>query len=183
MPASRSASSRSRAVLVRLLDEVEQHDDVADDDADEADDPEEGHEAEGLVHDRQHRQRAAHAVGHGREHDERLDRVVELEDQREVDQAMEMEHDERHLREALVLLLVLAADLDAVAGGKRGGDRVDRRACGVQHLGRQMVGERERGDGDRADLVAPLDLRGASSCASRATWRSGTLCALLAEKT
>ena len=35
--------------MVRLLDEVEEHDDVADDDADQAGDAEEGHEAERLA--------------------------------------------------------------------------------------------------------------------------------------
>ncbi len=85
MPASSSASSQRLALLVRLLDEVEEHDDVAHDDADEADDAEERHEAEGLAHDAEGRERADDAVGNGREDEERLHRVPELEHQREVD--------------------------------------------------------------------------------------------------
>ena len=74
---------------VLLLDEVEEHDDVADDDADQADDAEEGHEAERRAHDVEAEQRPDHAERDRREDDQRLDGVAELEDQRQEDRATE----------------------------------------------------------------------------------------------
>ena len=51
MPASMTRLFEWLAFLVHFFDEVEEHDDVADDDADETGDSEECHEAERRAHD------------------------------------------------------------------------------------------------------------------------------------
>ena len=53
------------ALGVLLFDEIEEHDDVADDHPHQADDPQEGHEAEGLTHAQESNQGPHHAVGNG----------------------------------------------------------------------------------------------------------------------
>ncbi len=73
------------AGMVRLLDEVEEHDDVADDDAHQADDSQERHEAERGVHHPETEDRSYHAVGGGGQDQQGLDRIVELEEQGKVD--------------------------------------------------------------------------------------------------
>ena len=83
MPGVEKRSLERLPLLVHLLDEVEEHDHVADDDADQAGDAEEGHEAEGCVHDRQRNKRADDTVGSRGKDEEWLDGVVELDEKRE----------------------------------------------------------------------------------------------------
>src|SRR5258708_28685641 len=56
------------ALFVHFLDEVEEHDDMADDYPDETGNPEECHEPEGRAHDRQSDQRSNRSVRRGRTH-------------------------------------------------------------------------------------------------------------------
>jgi len=60
------------ALFVHFLDEVEEHNDVADNDADEAGDTEEGHEAERRSHQVKGNERADDSVRGGREDEERF---------------------------------------------------------------------------------------------------------------
>ena len=129
MPASQMACSKGSPCFVHLLDEIEEHDDVADDHADQAGDSEEGHEAEGRAHDGEREQRADHAIGGRGEDQQRLDGVVELQQQRGVDS----EHgDEQHLgevRETVLLLGLFAAD--AACDSRAGDCARSRSSCGV----------------------------------------------------
>src|SRR5688572_23522545 len=94
-----------RALLVSLLDEVEEHDDVAHDDTDEADDAEERHEAEGTAREHETHERACHAIGDRSEHDDGLHRAPQLDHEREVDREdADAEHD-GEIEEALLLFL------------------------------------------------------------------------------
>src|SRR4030095_10115412 len=102
--------------FVAFLDEVEQHDDMADDDANQARHTEEGHETEWRPHYVERRERPHDTVGDGGKHHRRLDRVLELEDQRHINHGDGDEHHDGQVAEALDLLLTLAADLHLVAG-------------------------------------------------------------------
>ena len=67
----------------------------------------------GDAHDPQRGQRADHAVRDRGEHDQRLDRVPELDHQRQEDHHDRDHHDDGQVAEALDLFLVLAADLQS----------------------------------------------------------------------
>jgi hypothetical protein len=88
-----------RAALAGLLDEVEQHDDVTDDDPDQARHAQERHEAEGNSHHPQCQQRSHHPEGDRGEHEQRLHGVPELREQRDVDQRDRDQHDYAQLAE------------------------------------------------------------------------------------
>src|SRR6266404_101527 len=72
-------------LFVHLLDEVEQHDHMADDDADQTGNPQECHEPEGRTHDRQSDQRSDGSVRCGRKDEQGLDGILELHEQSQVD--------------------------------------------------------------------------------------------------
>jgi hypothetical protein len=78
IPASGRTRSSGSPFFVHLLDEVEEHDHMADDDADETSYAEKGHKAEGRVHDCQGNQRTDGAIGGCGKDKERLDGIVEL---------------------------------------------------------------------------------------------------------
>src|ERR1700732_1728472 len=88
-PDSLDASIRKRlreglAFCVHFLDEVEQHDDVANDHADQAGDAEKSHEPERRMHDRESDQRPDHAIRSSSEYQKRFDGVIELNEQGQV---------------------------------------------------------------------------------------------------
>src|ERR1700675_4658855 len=72
------------ALCVHFLDEVEQHDDVADNHAYQAGDAEKSHEPEGRMHDCEGDQRADHAIRSSSEYQKRFDGVIELNEQGQV---------------------------------------------------------------------------------------------------
>src|SRR5258707_12723939 len=73
------------AFLVHLLDEIEEHDHVADNNANEAGNPKECHEPEWRAHDRKRDQRPDCSVWCGRKHKQGLDGILELHEQGQVD--------------------------------------------------------------------------------------------------
>ncbi len=73
-------------------------------------DPEKRHEAERGLHHPQAEDRAHHAVRRGGEDQQRLDGIVELEQQRQVNAEHGDRQDQRQIAEAVLLLVVLAAD-------------------------------------------------------------------------
>ena len=155
MPASSSASLERLAPLVRLLDEVEQHDDVAHDDADEARHAEERHEAERRAHDPEPEQRADDAERTAANTSSGLTAFLNwITSARKISADRDRHHDEQ-LAEAFLLLLVLAAELEPVAGRQDPADRVDAGVAARQHLRRQHARAPRSGHGDRAELVAP----------------------------
>src|ERR1700693_3860284 len=66
------------ALCVHFLDEVEQHDDVADNHAYQAGDAEKSHEPERRMHDRKGDQRTDHAIRSSSEYQKRFDGIIEL---------------------------------------------------------------------------------------------------------
>src|ERR1700731_4715297 len=72
------------ALCVHFLDEVEQHDDVADNHTYQAGDAEKSHEPERRMHDREGDQRTDNAIRSGSEYQKRFDRVIELNEQGQV---------------------------------------------------------------------------------------------------
>ena len=88
-PDSLDAGIRKRlreglAFCVHFLDEVEQHDDVANNHAYQAGDTEKSHEPERRMHDREGDQRADHAIRSSSEYQKRFDGVIELNEQGQV---------------------------------------------------------------------------------------------------
>src|SRR5580692_7335758 len=78
----RKSTLQRLTLFVHFLDEVEEHDHMADDDTDQACYAQESHEAKWRVHDGQCNQSSDCAVG-GRSKDKQwLDRVVELDEKR-----------------------------------------------------------------------------------------------------
>ena len=148
------------AFFVHFFDEVEENDDVADDDADEAGDSEERHEAEGRAHDVERDQRADDAVGSGGEHEERLDCVFELECEGQEDHGDGDRHDNGEIDEALLLLGLLAADDDAVAGRKRSLELLELGRGGFEDFGGENVGAGEALHGDGAEVFEMADAEG-----------------------
>ncbi len=105
-----------RAMLAPLFDEVEQHDDVADDDSDERDNSKKSHEPERRAHQPQRGKRARHAVRDGGEDQQRLHGVLELNHERYIDQQNRDRQNRGEFREATDLLLVLTCDLHPEPG-------------------------------------------------------------------
>src|SRR4051812_1851395 len=66
-------------MLAPLFNEIEEHNDVADDNADKRDHTEERHEPERSVHDVKRYDRSGHAIGYGCEDESRLHCAPELD--------------------------------------------------------------------------------------------------------
>ena len=115
MPASRDRLLERFAFFMHFFDEIEQHDDMADDDADQARDAQERHEAERRSHDRQAEQRADNSIGSRGEYQQRLYRVAELQQQRRINSHNRNHQNCRQICESRLLLGLLAADLHAIA--------------------------------------------------------------------
>ena len=99
-----------------LLDEIEQHDDVADDDADEACDSENSQEAHGLSSHPEARECAGRAEWDAGEHDERFHRVLELEHERQVDRDNRRNHHTNDRRCPFNCSFSSPDDLESIAG-------------------------------------------------------------------
>src|SRR5262245_25191927 len=145
--AQRSAS------FARFFDEVEEHDDVADDHAHQAHATEEGHKAERRSHHPQRRKRAYHPEGNRREHDQGFDRVLELKDQRQEDGHDGDQQHDRQVHEALHLFFLFAADLHFVAGRQRGREGVQLFAQRAHHFRRQRLVFGKARDRDGSELI------------------------------
>ena len=78
IPASGSACSRRLPFRMHFLDEIEQHDDVANDHADQAGDAQKSHKSKGRMHNRESDERADHTVGSSGEYQKRFYGVIEL---------------------------------------------------------------------------------------------------------
>src|SRR6266849_5793961 len=97
-----------------LFNEVEEHDDVTDDQPDEADDSQKSHKPEGRAHDPERGKSAHNSVRHCREDDKRLDSVFELIHETEKYRANGNQQDDDQILESLDLLLLRSADLHLV---------------------------------------------------------------------
>ena len=128
LPASRSASRRVRP-LAKLIDAVDEHDGVVDDDADEDQKPDDRHDVDRLTGERQADDRADRAERH-REHDhERVHERLELAGHHQVDEEHGQCAGEEQRAEGALHLFLLSAE--------RGGDarRHGFRAKIVAHVG------------------------------------------------
>ena len=119
-----------------LFDEVEQHDDVADDDTYQTDHAQEGHESERCPHRRERDQCADDAIRSCREHQERLHGVIELDEEREVDQEHRDSQNNHQVQKATLLFRLLAANLHRVTGRQARGKPIEFGQRGVQHFRR-----------------------------------------------
>src|SRR6266478_1280204 len=106
------------ALFVHLLDEIEEHDHVADDDANEAGNPKECHEPEWRAHDRQCDQRSDRSVRCGRKHKQGLDGILELKEQSQLDAYERDEEDDGEIHESIDLLRFLTSDLQLISRRK-----------------------------------------------------------------
>src|SRR5258708_15955872 len=102
-----------------LLDEMEEHDDMTHDDANQAGNAQKCHEAERRSGDKKSKQCAHDSVGHSRKDQERLDGVIELQHERKKNCSDRNSHDNRKISEAIDLLSILAPDNHLVAWRKR----------------------------------------------------------------
>src|SRR6266404_2936190 len=114
----RKSALQRFALFVHLLDEIEQHDDVTDDDPDEACYSKKCHEPERRTHDRQSNQRSHRSVRRGRKHKQGLDGILELHQQSKVDADERDEENDGKIRESIDLLRSLARDLHLISRRK-----------------------------------------------------------------
>src|SRR3974390_367417 len=153
IPASRRAcSSGSPFFLVffmHLLNEIEKHDDVADDNANQVGGAEKSHEAEGRAHHVEGDESANDAVRSGSENEKRLDGVTKLDHESKKNQEDRDGHDYGEIAEALFSFGLLATDDDAVAGGKILAQFGEFGSGGGEHFGgkRAGLGETLHGNG------------------------------------
>ena len=84
MPASGSACSRGSPFSCISSMKVEEHDDVADDHADQAGDAQKGHKSKRRMHYREGDQRANHTIGSSGEYQKRFHGVIELNEERQI---------------------------------------------------------------------------------------------------
>ena len=123
-------------------------------------DPEERHEAERGVHHPQTEDRAHHAIGSGGEDQQRLDGVIELEEQRKVNAKHGNRQHQRKVAEAILLLVVLAADGDLVAGRHSLLELAQLGQGDARDLRRQVAGGREGVDRHLAEVIDAHDAVG-----------------------
>src|SRR5258708_3100675 len=84
-PGIRKSALQRLALLVHLLDEIEQYDDMADNDADQTRHAEKGHEPKRSVHHGQRNQGSDRTIRRCREHKKRFDGIVELDEKCKID--------------------------------------------------------------------------------------------------
>src|SRR5215472_12581663 len=92
---------------------------MANDDAYQASDSEERHEAERRTHHIKSKKSAHSSIGHRCKNEQRLDRMVELQDERKEDRRNGDGHDHSQVAESVHLLGILSADQHRVARRKR----------------------------------------------------------------
>ena len=99
---------------MHLFDEVEEHDDVAYNNSNEARYSKECHEPEGSTHDRQRDQCPNRSIRCGRKHEQGLDGILELHKQSQVDANERDQENDGKIRESIDLLRFLTCDLQLV---------------------------------------------------------------------
>src|SRR6266404_8394336 len=91
---------------------------MADDDSDEAGYSKKGHETKRSPHDRQGDQCTDRSIGSGREDQQWLDGIVELNKQRKVDADQRNQKHDREIRESLDLFCLFSPNLQLIARRK-----------------------------------------------------------------
>ena len=142
---------------MHLLDEVEQHDHMADDDPNQTGNTQEGHKPERRAHDVERCQCPHGAIGDGGKHQPRLDGTPELKDQGQVNGRNRDRQDNHEIGESLLLLGVLPANLHAIAGRQRFGKRPEPWPRRPQALRGQCPRGRETFHGDGAKMLQTAD--------------------------
>src|SRR5260370_6160992 len=104
---------------MHFLDEIEEHDDMTDDDANQAGNAQKCHETERRSSDKQSKNSAHDSVRHSRKDKERLDGVIELQHECKKNCSDRNSHDNRKISEAFDLLGILAPDNHLLARRKR----------------------------------------------------------------
>src|SRR5260370_21544594 len=104
---------------MHFLDEVEEHDDMTHDDANQASNAQKCHETERRSGDEQGKQSAHDSVGHSPKDKERLDCVIELQHECKKNFSDRNSHDNPKISEAFGLLGILAPANHLVARRKR----------------------------------------------------------------
>src|SRR5271166_2367009 len=127
-----------------FFDEVEKHDDVTDDHANQTRNSQEPHKSEGLTHDHQAGQGSCHSVWDCSEHEKRLDGTPELQYQSDIDEQYGNRHDNTEFLESLLLFVVFAPDLEEIAGRQVLLELLDLGQKRREHLRRQNTRDRER---------------------------------------
>ena len=122
----------------RLLNEIRQHDDVADNHAGQTDNREHGHEAERSMEKRQTGKGANQAQRNGQHDHEGFGRGMELEHHRQHDEGERDEHHPAHFPAALRHFAGLSPILQMIARGQL--HPVNRGPGPFQHLGGQTPG-------------------------------------------
>src|SRR6266404_6297251 len=107
----RKSAFQRFALFVHLLNEVEQHDDMAYDDSNQAGHSKKCHESKGRSHDCQSDQCTNRPIGSGRKDQQRLDGIVELNKERQVDPDQRNQKNDGEIRESVNLLRLFPADL------------------------------------------------------------------------
>src|SRR5262249_32459031 len=107
------------AFFMHFFDEIEQHDDVADNDADQTGDSQKRHESKWRSHQRKTQQSAHDTIWSGCEHQKRLNSVAELQQQCTINSQQRDHEDLRQIRESILLLGLLASDFHTIAGWHR----------------------------------------------------------------
>ena len=103
---------------MHFLDKIEQHDDVANDHADQAGDAEKSHKSKGRMHYRESDERANHPVGSSGEYQKRFYRVIELNEQRQVNPDQRNQQNDFEVRESVDLFGSFAPDAELITGRK-----------------------------------------------------------------
>jgi len=116
MPASEERAPAAR-LFVHLFDEVEEHDDVADNDSMRLATPRNAMNPKGVpIIARQSTPRLL--VWRCRKHEQGLDGILELHEQCQVDAQRERSGERRRIRKSIDLLRFLAGDLQLISGRK-----------------------------------------------------------------
>jgi len=107
----RKSTLQRLALFVHLLNEIEQHDDMAYDDSNETGYSKKCHEAKGSAHDCQSDQCSDCSIGSGREDQQRLDGIIKLNQQRQVDADQGYQQNNGEICESLDLLCFFPTNL------------------------------------------------------------------------
>lgn len=147
------------ANLSALLDELKQDNDVADNDADQADDAEECHKAERLSHDGQGANGSRHSIGDCGKDDQWFDGVFELRKQREIDTShADNEYNHKIAEPAYLRLLFSGVAKDKALWQLRL-KFLKLRQSSRDDFRRKMTFSRPALDGDAHVLIEATDLR------------------------
>src|SRR5262249_34570627 len=99
---------------MHFLDEIEEHDDVADDHADQAGDAQKSHKAKRRMHNREGDERADHTIGSSGEYQKRFDCIVELNEQRQVNPNQRNHQNDFQVTESVYLFCPFATNPELI---------------------------------------------------------------------